>query len=433
MTPPAERPPLRRSVMWTAVANSVYLGSQYGMLMAIAKLGSTTMVGEFSLGLAIVSPVLVLSQMQLRQVFVTDAQGSVPFAAFFWTRAVSGALALAGCGVVVALLGYGLQFQLVTGLLGVTKFAESQSDIVYGSLQRRERMDLVATSMVLRGLLGLAAVVLAMWATASTVGAAAALAAASVLAFVTVDLALLRSRPGGDNLRWRWQTSVVRDLVRTSAPLTVASGFLSLSASVPRYFLEYFHSKAAVALFSVAMAPISLMGLFTGAMSQATLARASVYLQGEQLPAFRSLAARLASLNMIVGAVMVVVLLVAGEQLVRFFFTPEYESAVPLMLILGVGVALSGIAAFGSAVIAAGRRFRLQLVTALVGLIVQVPVCFLLVPRLGLTGAAWAEFGRFAISGLFVHAAGWQIYQRLRAQAKERASNTKPPRILGER
>ena len=421
MTLPGQRPSLRGSVVWTAVGNSVYLGSQYGMLMAIAKLGTTSLVGEFSLGLAIVSPVLLFSQMQLRQVLVTDAQRSVPFGAFFWTRAVAGAMALVGTLAAVALLGYGLDFLLVTGLLGAAKFAESQSDIVYGSLQRRERMDLIAASMVARGLLGLGAVALAVWKTGTLVGATASLALVWGLVLVCVDLALLRSGQGPDRLRWRWDPGVVRGLVRTSAPLTLAAGLGSLSASVPRYFLEYFRGRAAVGLFAVAMMPISLMGLFTGAVSQATLPRASLYLQLGSLAAFHSLARKVAAVSLLTGAALVALLALAGRPLVRALFTSEYESVVPVTIVLGAGVALSGLAAYGSTVLSAGRRFTLQLASVVVGLLVQVPGCILAIPHFGLSGAAWVELGRFGVTTVFVQAAGRSVYQGLRHSARSRS------------
>ncbi len=43
---------LRANFSWTFVGNVVYAGSQWGMLVVLAKLGTPEMVGQFSLGLA---------------------------------------------------------------------------------------------------------------------------------------------------------------------------------------------------------------------------------------------------------------------------------------------------------------------------------------------------------------------------------------------
>ena len=43
--------PLRKNFAWTLTGNVVYAGCQWGMLMAIAKLGTPAMLGQFALGL----------------------------------------------------------------------------------------------------------------------------------------------------------------------------------------------------------------------------------------------------------------------------------------------------------------------------------------------------------------------------------------------
>jgi O-antigen/teichoic acid export membrane protein len=387
------------------------------MLVAIARLGNATMVGEFSLALSLVAPVLVVSQMQLRQVFVTDVSASVPFGAFFWVRAVSGALAVAGITAVVAVLGYDSRFVLVLVLLGIARYADSQSDIVYASLQRRERMHQIAASLMVRGVLGVVAVAAGMLLAGTLVAAVALLATVWVIAFVAVDLPLLRAGGRGDRLRWRWDARLARQLTRASVPLTIASGLVAFSAGVPRYFLDFFLGAPAVALFAVAMTPISLMGLFTGALTQTTLARAATYLQHGRLPAFESLARKLAWSNLALGLGLVALVVFAGRPLVRLLFSSAYDDAAPLMIVLAAGVAFSALAAFGSTVVHASRRFTVQLLTILAGLAVQLTACAVLVPRWGPWGAAWAELTKFVAGTICLHWMGMRAYSAIRARS----------------
>jgi len=53
--------PLRVNFSWTLVGNIVYAGCQWGMLTVLAKIGTTEMVGQFALGLAITAPVFMFS------------------------------------------------------------------------------------------------------------------------------------------------------------------------------------------------------------------------------------------------------------------------------------------------------------------------------------------------------------------------------------
>ena len=48
---------------WTFLGNTFYALTQWGILAALAKLGSAEMVGSFSLALALASPILMLASM----------------------------------------------------------------------------------------------------------------------------------------------------------------------------------------------------------------------------------------------------------------------------------------------------------------------------------------------------------------------------------
>jgi hypothetical protein len=60
-----EQPSLRRNFSWTLLGNVVYSGCQWAMLMVLAKLTRPDQVGQFSLGLAVTAPVILLAGLQL--------------------------------------------------------------------------------------------------------------------------------------------------------------------------------------------------------------------------------------------------------------------------------------------------------------------------------------------------------------------------------
>ena len=70
---------LRANFSWTFVGNIVYSFAQWGMLIVLARLGSPELVGQFSLGLAITAPVIMLTNMQLRAIQVTDTREEYTF------------------------------------------------------------------------------------------------------------------------------------------------------------------------------------------------------------------------------------------------------------------------------------------------------------------------------------------------------------------
>ena len=407
---------LRVGVSWSLVGNVVYLGCQYGMLMAIAKLGNPVLVGRFALAQAITAPVILFSQMQLRQVQVTDVAGSARFADYFWTRVACTALAVAAILAFVAVTRFDRGAAVVVALVAVAKGFDSVSDIAYGKLQSRERMDLVAYSLVAKGILSLAVLVALLKLTGSLEWAVAGLAAVWGGLLFVYDLPV-RRRLGGeaDPVLARLRPAVMKRLALTALPLAAFSGLTSLSGNLPRYFLEGMHGKEAVAIYSVAAAPLMLAGLLSGSITQAVLPRAALLFQSRQLEGLRRLTLRITLFQLATGIVFVAGLALFGGPLVSLLFTPEYRPAVPVMVTLALGVAVSALATHGSIVLMAGRRFGLQLANIVLAVVVQVPLCWLLVRPLGAGGAAWSEVARTAASAVFLAVMGTAVY---RAQSR---------------
>src|SRR5688500_18644573 len=73
-TNPAAGNSLRSNFAWTLTGNIGYAACQWGMLVLLAKMGSTEMVGQFALALAILTPILGFTNLQLRSVQATDAR-----------------------------------------------------------------------------------------------------------------------------------------------------------------------------------------------------------------------------------------------------------------------------------------------------------------------------------------------------------------------
>src|SRR4051812_36814174 len=155
---------LRANVSWAFVGNVVYAGCQWAMLVVLAHLGTTAMVGLFALGLSVTAPIFQLSNLNLRAVQATDVHREYLFGHYLGLRLVSTGVALLLLVVVTFLSGYGPNVAAVIFVVGLAKAFEAISDAIYGLLQQRERMDRIAKSMMLKGPASLAALAIAVYA-----------------------------------------------------------------------------------------------------------------------------------------------------------------------------------------------------------------------------------------------------------------------------
>ncbi|HEU5022694.1 MAG TPA: hypothetical protein VFT60_12415, partial [Bryobacteraceae bacterium] len=183
---------LGSNLAWMVVG-TVWNGfCQWAMLIVLAKLGTIDMVGAFTLGLAIATPILMFSCLNLRSIFVTDQLAAYRFHEYFTLRLVMLALSIAGASA--AAMAEGDRPQLVFFIAAITaaKTLDYVSDMFYALLQREEKMRAISLSMILKGTLGLGAMAVAVVArgSLSSIGIALVIASGLVLVFFDVPVSL---------------------------------------------------------------------------------------------------------------------------------------------------------------------------------------------------------------------------------------------------
>src|ERR1700733_10491466 len=105
--PPVELAPralsLRSNMSWTFLANVVYGAGQWSLLILIAKFGSAEMLGTYSLGIAVVTPVMMLFSLKLRPALVTQVRNQPSYRRYLEVRSLTSVL---GVFVVVGILAF---------------------------------------------------------------------------------------------------------------------------------------------------------------------------------------------------------------------------------------------------------------------------------------------------------------------------------------
>ena len=401
---------LRANVSWTLLGNVAYAGCQWGMLVSFAKLGQARMVGEYGLGLAITAPVFMFANLQLGSVLATDATGASTFADYFGARVTTTVAALVtSCVVAFATQGM-TTTALVIAAVASAKAIESLSDIFHGLFQRRETMNRIAGSMVLRGASSLAAVIVALHLWRHAAAAAALMACTSAVVLIAFDVPNAAKLLGG--FRRVFPCFSVRELVamvRLAFPLGVVTMLISLTTNIPRYFLEHEGGARELGIFVGLAYVVTASAMVVGAVGRAVTPRLANLHAAGRLAGFRRLVRSLVLCSIALGAIGVLAVLVFGRAILEVVYTAEYaayarEFAI-VMLAGGIGYAGS---LLGYAVTAC-RHFAAQIPLWIAIAAVTCLASAVLVPRLGVLGAAWA-----LVLSAAVHLAGYAAFYVLR-------------------
>ena len=179
---------LRSNFAWILTGNVVYAACQWGAIVALAKLGSSFMIGQFSLGLAIATPVLMFTNLHLRAVQATDARRLSSFGEYLRLR---GAMTLCGLAVIGGIAWFGnyeRQTAMVILAVALAKGIETLSDIHYGLFQLNDRLDQIGRSMMLRGGLSVVALSTGLYATHNVLWGCVGLALVWLAALLFFDV-----------------------------------------------------------------------------------------------------------------------------------------------------------------------------------------------------------------------------------------------------
>lgn len=408
-TCPAVREPapsLSVNFLWALAGNVFYAAAQWGVIVLLARLGNPATVGQFALSLAITSPILTLTSLQLRTVLATDVSGRFRFGH-------SVALRILGTGAflaVVAVVGLAGRYDQATltvlAAVTVMKASESLTDVGYGVLQSRERMARIAASQILKGGTSLALMLAAIVLSGSCLAGIIALSAGFVLTLLVFDFETVRQETGPRKWRPDWHWPSIAGLLNLSWPLGSTLLLASLNANIPRYVLEHDRGVREVGVFS-AIAYIAVSAnLLVMALGQALAPRmAKAY--GTDMPRFRRLSRRLFAAAAAVGVIGLTASLLAGNWILELLYGAEYagEKSVFVWLMIAGIISFSASAAGFS--LTSARYFRVQFPVLIVACLVTFGSCALLVPSMGLAGAAIGQACGSAVQLLL--SLGWLL------------------------
>nr|MEE4269661.1 hypothetical protein [Candidatus Krumholzibacteria bacterium] len=159
--------------------NLVNSACQWGIVALLAKMGNAELLGTYVLVMAIVMPVNTLAKLQLRNIYVTDAEDAQTFSQYLATGSMAAALGLVAMAIWGIAVGYASSFIVILMAFGASRCLDNPSEILMGYCQKHERMHWIGLGMMLRGGTSLAVVALALlWSDSLALMAAALTAAA---------------------------------------------------------------------------------------------------------------------------------------------------------------------------------------------------------------------------------------------------------------
>ncbi|MHC4843314.1 MAG: oligosaccharide flippase family protein [Planctomycetota bacterium] len=417
---------LKKNFSWALFGNTVFQACRWLMLIVLAKLTTVDEVGRYALALAVCTPITILAALQLRAVQVTDARNEYHFGHYLALRIV---MTLAAVLVIVCIAifsDYSVYDASLIIAIGIGQGILLFREVFLSFMQKNERMDYVATSQIIIGVLSLTTLATLIWLTGSVL--------AGVIGVVTVRLFTLLFWDLGATGRFvakilkesswryfvpRWEWKNLIKLAWLALPLGITTFMVSLNSNVPRYLIEKFLTRDALGYFA-ALASLPLAGnIIIGAAGSVASPRLARYYV-ESPRAYLKLLIKLILVAVVLGVSGFMLAWLFGKPILTFVFKPEYAAYHMLLLLLMIRVSLAYISSFLGVGITSARRFRIQLVLVGSVLIATTIGCWMLIPRYGLNGAAFGVMIGSVVNVIGNLLVVWHCLHLKKEPAKER-------------
>ncbi len=367
------------------------------------------MLGEYVFALSITGPTFMLVGLQLRYLQNTDVQKQFQFSTCLALRLITTAIALAAVAGSAFLLGCTIEIKAVVLVLALLKAVESVIDVFQGLLQQSDRIDHVAISQMLAGLIPTAALIVSTALSGRLLLgiAAATFAQLIVLGYLlavslwikrAVRLDLPRSFTSASwraGFREAISPRQIASLVWIGIPLGCTSLLISLNTNIPRYFVSHYLGVVELGIFAVLCSFIVAGDVVVSALHQTCSMRLACYYHAGDRTSFWRLFGKLALIDTTLGAAGVLIGILFGKSILKESFGTEFAEHSIVFVCTMVTALVAYLGSLANTTLIAVRAMRRLFLFQLISTLTTLGSCLLLVPQWGLLGAAVAlAFGK---------------------------------------
>ncbi len=373
---------LLKKAKWLVGGNFVFAFSQWVILIFFARMTNQENLGQYALALAIVTPIFAVGNLQLRPLYILDvnSEQKYTYTHFYYLRLICSFIALACCLVLGLFFNVSILVLLLVGLL---KFFESYSDIVYAYYNAHDQTQLISKSLFLKGTLSVLAVAVGLYLFDFYT---------ALILFLFVYLVVWLCI---DNLYIQKTQEIKKmsldlGMMKSAIPMGISLGIVTLQSNIPRLFLDQYASIEAVGIFTVLSYFIIVGSIFINSICQ--------YLSPRLTHAWnhnRAYFKKLLSMALLVagglGLIAIFLSYFMGEFVLNLVYGAEYVAYTDAFVLTMVAGFILYLATVLGYTLTAIGFIKQQVYLFSIVLIFSVLVSYLCIPEYGIVGGIYTS------------------------------------------
>jgi len=377
---------LIRNVGYVGISNVIYAASQWGIMVLVTKLSNIENVARLSLGLAVVTPIMLFLGAGLRVFISIDVQRKYAFGDYIGVRIITSLIGFLAILLFGFISGYSQNALIVIFLIAAVKVIEGFQEVCWGINQRVDFMDPVGISRLLRSVTCLLAIALGLLISGDLIVGILLWIAFWLLILFAYDLPHARRT---EPLIYRFEGEKSKRILTQIIPLALISGLVALNDKATQYQIAGLLGESAVGYYSPLAYVIQGVGLGITSIAESTMPRLAMYYHSNRKGYVRG-TLLLIGTGALIGTLVMIVFGLLRNTLLPLLYTREFLNYGDLfLLLLVIGIIRFTQTGLGVAVTSAGRFYQ-QAPHLIFSLLIVLVTGWLLIPLYGLNGAAYS-------------------------------------------
>jgi len=375
--------------IWIFLGKGIYAATQWGILIVLVKLGNPQVVGQYGYALAITAPAVALLNMDLRSLLASDIKDNFSFQEYLSTRMVTICFFLIVTLIIIIVSSFSTKLSLVILCVAMAKAIENISDLLFGFFQKNEKMRIIATSEILKGIFSLIGVTIVYSLTKSLIISLCCVVVSRSVVLYFYDRKQVTAMLCDKKIFFSFDTIVIKRIIVMALPVGVSSLIISFGTNFPRYLIEHYYSEEILGYFVALFYFIAAGDVLFLALRQSTIHRLADYYRINTRK-FLLLLIQTILIALTIGAIVIIFLFFFSEKLITIIYDENYVKYSDVLIWLMLAGTARYIFGFIFSALIVMRSIRMQMVIICVSTVLGITAAWFFIPNFGLVGAAWS-------------------------------------------
>ena len=389
---------LAKNSILTMLANILLAGSNWLLLVIIAKQFNVQTLGFFVLTLSMCSPAFLFASFKLRTLLVVDLNWRFTLAEYATSRLLSNCL-ITILILIIVFADFITLPNLTVVIVLAYKWCDTWSEFCQSYMRRIHRFELSSGMLAARSIITVIVVLLASI-TFDTLNWLLFAWLIVAMLFALLDTLLLwhlthiheESRFSFSSVIKTQSMKRAFSLYREYITVAVALAISSLFVHMPNLLLGYQLDIKSAGIFATISYFLVAGGILVNSVSQACTPKLADLLRSGDYDSFILLVKKICVVGLCIGIIGLIVSVFAGEYFLTLFYTPDVAIYSDTLNWVMAAAAVRYIYIFLGTSLAAAQQFHIQTKIYASGLLTMLCIGYLLIDTNGLVGAGQAMF-----------------------------------------